>query len=93
MLIEHPGFYGVVAEQDGRISGSNFIDLRSIIAGIEPITVDPATQDRGVGRRLMQAVMAPSASMLAFASSRRLITTGHCPFIRAWDLPHANRCH
>ena len=24
MLIDHPGFYGVVAEQDGRILGSNF---------------------------------------------------------------------
>jgi hypothetical protein len=34
MLIGHPGFYGVVAEQDGRILGSNFIDLRSIIAGM-----------------------------------------------------------
>jgi GNAT superfamily N-acetyltransferase len=61
MLIEHPGFYGVVAEQDGRILESNFIDLRSIIAGIGPITVDPATQDRGVGRRLMQAVMEHAA--------------------------------
>jgi GNAT superfamily N-acetyltransferase len=61
MLIEHPGFYGVVAEQDGRVVGSNFVDLRSAMAGIGPITVDPATQDRGVGRRLMQAVMEHAA--------------------------------
>ncbi|HEY6262585.1 MAG TPA: hypothetical protein VIW47_13385, partial [Nitrospiraceae bacterium] len=54
MLIEHPGFYGVVDEEDGRILGSNFIDLRSIIAGIGPITVDPAVQNQGTGRRLMQ---------------------------------------
>jgi hypothetical protein len=26
MLIAHPGFYGIVAEQEGRIVGSNFLD-------------------------------------------------------------------
>src|SRR3712207_4325167 len=25
-LLAHPGFYGVVAERDGRIVGSNFLD-------------------------------------------------------------------
>jgi hypothetical protein len=39
MMIAHPGFYGVVAEQDGR--GSNFLDERSSIRGVGPITVDP----------------------------------------------------
>ena len=34
MLIGHPGFYGVVAEEGGRIVGSNFMDRRSPIAGI-----------------------------------------------------------
>ena len=57
MLIAHPGVYGVVAEDNGRVIGSNFMDLRSTIAGIGPITVDPAIQNRGTGRRLMQAVM------------------------------------
>ena len=61
MLIEHPGFHGVVAEEDGRILGSNFVDLRSVIAGIGPITVDPSTQNRGAGRLLMQAVMEQAA--------------------------------
>ena len=61
MLIEHPGFQGVVAEEDGRILGSNFVDLRSVIAGIGPITVDPSTQNRGAGRLLMQAVMEQAA--------------------------------
>lgn len=56
-LIEHPGFYGVVAERDGRILGSNFLDERSVIAGVGPITVDPGVQDRGVGRRLMLDVL------------------------------------
>jgi predicted N-acetyltransferase YhbS len=56
-LLGHPGFYSVVAERDGRIVGSNFLDERSPIAGVGPITVDPAAQDRGVGRALMGAVL------------------------------------
>jgi predicted N-acetyltransferase YhbS len=57
MLIADPGFYGVVAERDGRILGSNFLDERSPIGGVGPITVDPAAQNAGIGRRLMQAVI------------------------------------
>jgi predicted N-acetyltransferase YhbS len=60
-LLSHPKFYGVVAEDDGRIIGSNFVDLRSPIAGIGPISVDPEVQNRGVGRQLMQAVMDEAA--------------------------------
>ncbi|MDQ4101617.1 MAG: GNAT family N-acetyltransferase [Thermoproteota archaeon] len=56
-LLTHPRIYGVVAELDGRIVGSNFVDERSIIAGIGPITVDPDVQNRAVGRELMQHVM------------------------------------
>jgi predicted N-acetyltransferase YhbS len=56
-LIQHPEFYGVVAARDGQIVGSNFLDERSTIAGIGPITVDPHAQDRGTGKRLMQAVL------------------------------------
>jgi GNAT superfamily N-acetyltransferase len=62
MLIGHPGFYGVVAERDGRILGSNFLDERSPIAGVGPITVDPAAQNTGTGRRLMEAVIERAAS-------------------------------
>jgi len=50
-------FYCVVAESGGRIVGSNCLDERSLIAGIGPITVDPAAQNLGVGRKLMQTVM------------------------------------
>jgi GNAT superfamily N-acetyltransferase len=62
MLLEHPGFYGVIAERDGTIIGSNFLDERSTIVGIGPISVDPAVQNQGVGRRLMQDVMDRAAS-------------------------------
>src|SRR5579871_5939206 len=51
-LFSHPGFYCVVAENDGRIAGSNCVDERSIIAGVGPITVDPQNQNRGAGRLL-----------------------------------------
>jgi hypothetical protein len=57
MLLAHPGFYGLVAEDEGRIVGSNFADQRSSIAGIGPISVDPMVQNQGVGRSLMQAVV------------------------------------
>jgi GNAT superfamily N-acetyltransferase len=62
MLIGDPGFYGVVAEQDSRILGSNFLDERSLIAGVGPITVDPAAQNTGIGRRLMEAVIERAAA-------------------------------
>lgn len=57
MLLGHPGFYSVVAESDGKVVGSNFLDERSLIAGVGPITIDPAAQDRGAGRALMQDVL------------------------------------
>jgi predicted N-acetyltransferase YhbS len=53
-LLANPGFYSVVAEVDGTIVGSNFVDERSTMAGLGPITVDPAVQNRAVGRQLMQ---------------------------------------
>jgi GNAT superfamily N-acetyltransferase len=57
MLLAHPGVFAVVAEADGAVIGSNFLDERASIAGVGPITVDPAVQDGAVGRQLMVAVM------------------------------------
>jgi len=56
-LLDHPGIFSVVAEIDGVVVGSNFLDERASIAGVGPITVDPAVQDAAVGRQLMVAVM------------------------------------
>jgi predicted N-acetyltransferase YhbS len=53
----NPRVWGVVAEVDGRVVGSNFLDERNAVRGVGPITVDPAVHGRGVGRRLMQAVI------------------------------------
>lgn len=62
MLTAHPSAYGVAALVDGRLAGSNFMDLRSPIAGIGPISVDPEVQNRGTGRRLMQAAIEEAAA-------------------------------
>ncbi|HEX4284449.1 MAG TPA: GNAT family N-acetyltransferase [Terracidiphilus sp.] len=57
MMFSATGIYCVVAESDGRLIGSNCLDERSSIAGIGPITIDPAVQNHGAGRKLMQAAM------------------------------------
>src|SRR5437899_11039277 len=61
MLLAHPGIYGVVAELDGQIVGSNFLDERSAIAGIGPISVSPRVQNGTIGRQLMEAVLERAA--------------------------------
>src|SRR5215510_14957119 len=55
-LLANPNFYSVIAEIDGRVVGSNFLDERNTVAGVGPITVDPTVQDRAIGRHLMEAV-------------------------------------
>jgi GNAT superfamily N-acetyltransferase len=60
-LLSHPGFYAVVAELEGHVVGSNFMDERSVIAGIGPITVDPTVQNRTIGRLLMQHALQRAA--------------------------------
>jgi predicted N-acetyltransferase YhbS len=57
MFIPHPMVWGLVAEIGGRIVGSNFLDERSPIRGVGPITVAPQGQNSGVGRKLMRAVL------------------------------------
>jgi GNAT superfamily N-acetyltransferase len=56
-MLSNDGFAGLVAERDGEVLGSTFVDERSAIAGIGPVTVDPAVQDDGVGRALMEAAL------------------------------------
>ena len=57
-LIASPAAFGVVAEGgDGRVVGSNFLAEGDPIRAVGPITVDPARQGGGAGRRLMAAVL------------------------------------
>ena len=73
-LLGNPGFYSVVAELDGRVVGSNFLDERSRIFGVGPITVDPAVQNRGIGANLMQNVLDRAESQRA--AGVRLLQAG-----------------
>ena len=76
-MIANAGFHGVVAEEDGRILGSNFLDERCAVFGVGPITVDPRIQNQGVGRRLMEAVLERTDEWAA--PGVRLVQAGyHC---------------
>ncbi|MFZ1218394.1 MAG: GNAT family N-acetyltransferase [Chthoniobacterales bacterium] len=75
-LLASPDFYSVVAEFDGTIVGSNFVDERSTIAGLGPITVDPAVQNRAVGRQLMQNAL-DRVKLRAFPGVRLLQAAYH----------------
>jgi GNAT superfamily N-acetyltransferase len=70
-LFSDPRFYSVVAECDGEIVGSNFLDERTSVAGVGPVTVNPDAQNGGIGRVLMEDVMT-RASQRGFASVRLL---------------------
>jgi predicted N-acetyltransferase YhbS len=69
VLLGRRGFYAVVAEQGGRVVGSNFLDERNPIAGLGPITVDPTVQNQAVGRRLME-------------NAHRRVAQRNCPGVR-----------
>src|SRR5271163_521410 len=75
-MLGNPGFYCVVAELDGQVVGSNFLDERNAISGLGPISVDPAVQNQTVGRRLMLAGMERSAQR-GFAGCRLVQAAYH----------------
>jgi len=75
-LLSRPDVYSVVAEVDGKIVGSNFLWEGDPIAAIGPITIDPTSQNAGVGRQLMQDVM-KRAKQKDFAGVRLVQTTFH----------------
>src|ERR1051325_3468575 len=56
-LFSRNDIYSVVAEADSRVVGSNFLWENAIVAGVGPITVDPAVQNSAIGRQLMNHVM------------------------------------
>jgi GNAT superfamily N-acetyltransferase len=57
-MLGSEGFAGLVAERGGQVVGSAFADERGPVVGVGPVTVDPAAQDAGVGRALMEAIVA-----------------------------------
>jgi len=73
LMLSLDGVVCVVAERDGRIIGSAFADARGPVAGIGPVTVDPAEQDAGTGRRLMEALLERTRG----AAGVRLVQTAY----------------
>ena len=56
-MLTTEGFHAIVAERDGQVMGAAFTDERDVIAGVGPIVVDPAAQDEGVGRELLEVIL------------------------------------
>ena len=76
-LISHDRIFGLVAERDGRIVGSNFLDQRDAVAGVGPITIEPGLQNDGAGRLLMEAVIRRAQE--GGSAGIRLVQAGyHC---------------
>jgi GNAT superfamily N-acetyltransferase len=57
MCLSRPDLYSAVAEIGGRIAGSNFLWIGDSVAGVGPITIDPALQNSAIGRALMSDVI------------------------------------
>jgi GNAT superfamily N-acetyltransferase len=85
-MLQNDGYAGLVAERGGEVLGSAFIDERSIIAGIGPVSVDPRAQDAGVGRALMEAALEREHER---ASRRRAAGADRVPLSLVGALPQA----
>src|SRR5262250_293136 len=75
-MFSHRKFFCVVAEENGKLVGSNCLDERTPIAGVGPITVAPSAQNSGAGRQLMVAVMERAAAQ-KFAGIRLVQAAFH----------------
>ena len=56
-LLDSPYVFNVVVENGGKVIGSNHLWEYDAIRAVGPITVDPDSQAKGIGRILMQAVL------------------------------------
>lgn len=56
-FLTEPNAYAAVAEEGDRVLGGAFLWEGETVAGIGPVFVSPVTQESGVGRRLMGALM------------------------------------
>jgi len=63
------------AEVDGRVVGSIFYDEWDPIHGVALVSVDPGTQRRGIGRRLMEAALARATNAAGVRLIRRPSTS------------------
>ena len=56
-FIDDPSIFGVIAERNGQVVGTSFLDEHNPIRGVEAVAVDPRVQERGIGRQIMKAVL------------------------------------
>jgi len=56
LKIQNPSYYNIVAEASGH-SLACASDEHSSIRGVDLVSVDPAAQGEGVGRKLMEAAL------------------------------------
>ena len=75
-VFSNPAYFCVVAETEGRVIGNVCLDERALVAAVGPVTVDPAAQNQGAGRKMMEAVLA-HARERNFAGVRLVQTTFH----------------
>ena len=52
-ILCHPSFRSWMADSGGRLVGCNFLDERTEFSGLGPVAVSPASQNHGLGARLM----------------------------------------
>ena len=76
-MLSRPDVHGVVAEVEGRVVGSNFLWKDGSVAGVGPITIDPALQNGQIGRKLMEHVL-HHAREHAIPSVRLVQAAYHC---------------
>lgn len=76
LFIGHPAIFGVVAESEGRVVGSNFLDERDAVRAVGPISVAPSLQARGLGRTLMRAVLERGRAAQAIRLVQDAFNTG-----------------
>jgi predicted N-acetyltransferase YhbS len=81
--MRNPSFYGVVAELNGKIVGSNCLDERDQIRAVGPISVDPSAQGHGVGRKLMEAVIERGSGAPGIRLVQEAFNTGSLPLYAA----------
>ena len=68
----------LVAEHDGTVCGSVFARLRGERVSIGPVSVDPASQAIGVGRRMMQALFDVYPDAASFRLTQAAFNKMHC---------------
>jgi predicted N-acetyltransferase YhbS len=56
----YPETQGFVAERNGSVVGSGFVNVRGDKAGIGPVTVEPGAQGSGAGRAIMYRLLEES---------------------------------